>query len=194
MILSVAPSRSSRSSAVRADRRLASRSGNPVAVGPHEIDMTGQRLGGIHERFAQRVTGRDAARKVREADAVARAGVLVDQCDVAGWSSLSLRQTCLTIDRPDRLGMQVLLRVRDGDLARFGRVLEVMVAPGHAHGIPAVRNQITDDITQVLAQVALPATPQSQNAAWTSPAAKSDGQPCRNLVAPDAIRADGETT
>src|SRR4030088_1016614 len=45
--------------------------------------MSGNRFGGIGDRLLERVSGGDAAGQVGKAHAVARAFVLVYQCDVA---------------------------------------------------------------------------------------------------------------
>ena len=61
-----------------------------------------------------------------------------------------LFQSCLSIDRPYRLGMQVLPRVRRRNLAWFARVLEVIVAARGTNISPPVRLKLSNDIARIL--------------------------------------------
>jgi hypothetical protein len=80
--------------------------------------------------------------------------------------------------------MQVFLWMRDGDFAKLDGMLEVMVASGHTRRIPAIRDQVTNDISRVPTQ----AGPHGETIAELCSDVichPTDGQRRRNLVAPE---------
>src|SRR5712672_2400921 len=73
----------------------AARRRDRIAILAHCGEMPGERLGGECNSFFERIPGGYAAWHVREAYAVARAGVLVHQCNVTCHHHLTAVAACL---------------------------------------------------------------------------------------------------
>ena len=101
--------------------------------------MGGERPGGVFKRLVQGFTARYTARKIREIDAVRRAFLLTNQCQIFGhlltpqfasmmcrWRPIPIRlwwpfPSRLPENTPERADRYVFDRMRDGD-ARTGAV------------------------------------------------------------------------
>src|ERR1700730_2467709 len=129
--------------------------------------MSGNRFGGIGDRLLERVSGGDAAGQVGKAHAVARAFVLVYQCDVACH-----RLTAFAAIEPAYRLISASsdaspYAVRQRDLARFRRMLEMMVTSARPDEIPAIRLKLPNDTTRILSHLTLLA--RSRPTLWCPP-------------------------
>lgn len=113
------------------------------AVLGHQPDMCGKRLGGIYDSFIERVTGRGAARKIREIGRIILWSGF-DEGDVVrhGGSISSKWQARLPTDRMLGLDVQIFARVRHGNFTRFRSMLELVMRTLDRNQVPSIGFQL----------------------------------------------------
>jgi hypothetical protein len=100
--------------------------------------MARQRLDSVTYGFVNRISSRNAAGDIGEADAVNAIGVFVDEGDVAHCFLSLTEQACLPENGSDGSDRKVFARMRDRYLTGLGRMLEMMVRTSHADVDPAI--------------------------------------------------------
>gem|GEM_PF-731821 len=137
---------------------IAARRRHNIAIGNHGGDVPGQGFLGLLNCILKAVACRSAARQIRESDAPGGIAFRCVDQGIISFFHLNLRKVWawwrgleprLFPDRLQGLGVHVLFGVRHRYLARFLRVLEVMVGAAHRMEHPSILFQLLYDFLGV---------------------------------------------